>query len=168
MVEKDVLIVEKMATSGIFDFSGFYSYAHSWFINENYAVYELRYSEKVSGNSRDIIIEWVAIKRYSDYFKFEIGLEFKIKDLNDVEVEIDGKKKKSNKGNIDIEIKGVLVKDPDSRWDLSPFSRFMRDVYNKYIVPSRIDQVKDLLIADAKKFKEETKAYFDLVGKTKF
>ena len=55
-------------------------------------------------------------------------------ELTDVEVEIDGKKKKMNKGKAGLEIKGILTRDPDSKWDTSAFYSFIRDIYNKYII----------------------------------
>ena len=64
-------------------------------------------------------------------------VEFEVKELVDVEVEIDGKKKKMNKGKVSVDIKGDLVKDPESKWDVTPFYRFLRDLYGKYIIPGR-------------------------------
>ena len=72
MSEKDRVIEEKVSHSGIFDFKSFYKYAHSWFNEEGFGVVEQKYTEKVSGNSRDISIEWAVTKKISDYFKIEI------------------------------------------------------------------------------------------------
>ncbi len=133
MAEKEQVVKEKVEHNGLLDFSSLYSFAHSWLKEENFGVDEEKYAEKTSGNSRDIDIEWKAMKDFSDYFIFEYKIKFEVKNLIDVEVEIDGKKKTMNKGKITIEITGVLVKDKDSKWDSSPFSRFSRDVYNKYL-----------------------------------
>ena len=116
MVEKEEVIKEKITHSGVFNFSEFYSYAHSWLKEEDYGVAEEKYNEKVSGNSRDITIEWKASKEVSDYFKVSIKVEFQIEGLVDVEVEVDGKKKKTNKGKVTVDIKAALLKDPESKW----------------------------------------------------
>ncbi len=166
MAEKDRIIKEKVEHFGLFDFKGFYGYAHSWLDDEEgYGVTEEKYSEKVSGNSRDITIEWKATKKLSDYFKIEIKIEFEVKDLTDVEVEIDGKKRKMNKGKVKVEITGNLVKDPESKWDTSPGTRFLRDIYNKYIVPKRIESMEERVESNVKDFKEELKAFLELTGK---
>ncbi len=165
MVEKDLVIKEKVESSGLLDFKGFYSYAHSWFKDEGFGVTEEKYSEKFSGNSKDIDIEWRAIKELSEYFKVEIFSKWEIKDLVDVEVEIDGKTKKMNKGKILLEIKGSVIRDPESKWDASPLLRFSRDFYNKYIIPNRVNDIKEKVILDIKKLKEELKAFLDLTGK---
>ena len=165
MAERDLLLKEKFDHTGIFDFGAFYSFAHSWFKEEGYSVDEDKYSEKVSGNSRDIIIEWTIVKRLSDYFKIEHKVRFMIEKLTDVEVEINGTKKKMNKGKVEMEIKANLVSDPESKWDKTPFYRFIRDIYSKYIIPSRIDSLKNKTTDDARKFKEELKYYLELIGR---
>lgn len=167
MAEKDKVIEEKVDHSGVFDFKSFYSYAHSWFKDEGYGVVEEKYSEKVSGNSRDISIEWMASKKLSDYFKIEIKIEASIDGLTDVEVEIDGQRKKMNKGKIGLKIGGTLIKDPESKWDTSPFYRFLRDVYNKYIIPGRVDSMEGIIKGVVINFKEEIKAFLELSGRRK-
>ena len=62
-------------------------------------------------------------------------------------------------------IKGVLVRDPDSAWDAKPFYKFIRDVYNKYIIPGRVDVMEDKVRSDVKDFKEQIKAFLELSGK---
>src|SRR3989338_466352 len=165
MAEKEQIIREKVDHSGVFDFKGFYNYAHSWFKEENYGVVEDKYSEKVSGNNRDIKIEWSTTKKLSDYFKFEIKVEFEISWMSDVEVEIEGQRKAMNKGKVSVEIKGSLVKDPDSKWDSTPIWRFLRDIYNKYVIPGRIENMENILEGDVRDFKEELKAFLELSGR---
>lgn len=165
MAEKEEIIAEKFDYSGIFHFSEYYAFAHKWLKNEDYDVVEEKYSENVSGNSRSIYIEWKATKQVSDYFKIEIKMKFDLKDLVDVEVEIDGKKKKMHKGRVAMDMKGNLVKDPESKWEGTAFNRFLREIYNKYIIPSRLEGIKIKIRADTRSFKEELKAYLELLGK---
>lgn len=166
MAEREQLLKEKVDHTGIFDFKAFYGYAHSWFAEANYdGVDEEKYSEKVSGNARDIVIEWKSSKRMSDYFKIEHKIKFKFEKLTDVEVEIDGVKKSSNKGKVEMEIRSTLVLDHESKWEVSPMMRFWRDVYNKYIVPTRVDAMRGKCIGDGQKFKDDLKEFLQLSGK---
>ncbi len=167
MAERDLLLKEKVKYSGIFDYPGFYRFAHGWFVDERYGVDEDEYTEKVTGNSKELEIKWTAKKDMSDYFKIEHKIKFKIEGMSDVEVEIDGVKKQLNKGQVEVEIKGNLVSDRKSKWDRSPWFRFWRDVYSKYIVPQRVDELEDRTKDDVKKFKEELKAYLELLGSRK-
>jgi len=166
MVEKDQIIKERVDHSGLFNFSELYTFMHTWLKNNLYGVNEEKYSEKVSGNTRDISIEWKATKKISDYFKIEHTIKIDIIGLSDVEVEIDGKKKKMNKGKIAMEIKGVMIKDPKNTWDETvPVYKFMREVYDKYVIPQRILSMADKIESDVRAFKDEIKAYLELTGK---
>ena len=166
MAEKDLITKEKVEYSGIFSFSGLYGFVHSWLKDqEDYIVGEDKYSEKVSGNSREISVEWSANKRMGDYFKSDIKIEFKVTDLTDVEVEIDGSKKRMNKGKVAVELKGALVKDYSSKWEDKPMNKFLREVYNKYIIPQRVDNMEGKVAGDVKTLKEEIKSYLEISGK---
>jgi hypothetical protein len=166
MAQKDLILKEKVEHEGLFDFKGLYRYAHSWFRDEGYGgVNEEKYSEKIDGNEKEIEIEWKAEKGLSDYFKLEMKLKFKISKMSDVEVQINGDKKEMNKGKVEIEIKGTLIRDPDNKWEVGPMYRFLRDTYNKYIIPGRVDSMNGRVEDDVQGFKEQVKAYLDLTGK---
>jgi hypothetical protein len=165
MTEKELLLKEKLSHKGLFDFSALYAFAHSWFKDEDYGVDEERYEEKVSGSSRNLLIEWKATKPLSDYFKIEHKVKFEIEGMTDVEVEVDGEKKSMNKGSIKLDIKSAMVIDPESKWDVKPYYRFLRDVYNKYIIRGRVENIKDKIGNDARGFKESLKQFLDLMGR---
>ncbi len=165
MAEKDLVLKERVEHSGLFDFSGLYSYVHAWLKEENFGINEDKYSEKVSGNKRDLLIEWKATKKLSDYFKLEIAVKFEISEMTEVEAEIDGEKKKMNKGKASIELKGTVIKDYDGKWETSAFSKFMRDVYNKYVIPSRVYEINNMVEGNVRKLKDQIKAYLELSGR---
>ncbi|MEK6818922.1 MAG: hypothetical protein AABY10_03220 [Nanoarchaeota archaeon] len=167
MAERDEILKEKLEYSGIFDFAAFYVFANSWLKEEGFKVSEDKYSEKTSGNKRDIDVEWKATKELSDYFKTENKIKFEIRDLTDIEVEIDGKNKTTNKGKVSVEIKLVIVKDHKGKWETSAFSRMARDIYNKYIIPSRVGSIEGLAIGKTKEFREELKTFLEIYGKAK-
>lgn len=165
MAEKELVIFEKIEHTGLMDFPGLYSFLYNWLKEEDYGVVEEKYSEKAGTNSKDLLIEWKAQKGLSDYFKVEHKLKFDVKQLTDVEVEIDGTRKKMNKGNLTLEIKSNLIKDPDSKWETTPYYRFMRDVYNKYVIPARIESMRDKVRTDLRAIKEQSKAFLDLTAR---
>ena len=85
--------------------------------------------------------------------------------MTDVEVEIDKQRKKMNKGKIEMKINGVIVKDPESKWDKTAFYRFLRDVYNKYVIPGRVENIESKIRKTVIDFKEEIKAFLELTGR---
>ncbi len=164
MAEKDILIREKAEYTGVFDFTASYEYAFQWLRDEQYNVVEEKYNEKVTPEGREITIEWKAYKEITDYFKSEISIRFELKRVVDVEVEIEGKKKKMNKGMYRTELKGVLIRDPKARWESTGMYQFLREIYNKYIIPGRVDQMEDKVKDDAIAFKEAMKSFLEFSG----
>jgi hypothetical protein len=162
MADKDVIISEKVQNVGIFNFKDMYAYAFSWFQEEEYGLVEEKYKEKVAGDTREIEIVWNAEKKISDYFKIQIKIEYLLVQLKDIEVEIDGKKSKTNKGELEMKIKGVLIKDPNSSWDASPLTVFLRDIYSKYVVPGRIEAMEDKVFEDVQDLRDQMKEFFEL------
>lgn len=166
MVEKDNVIKEKVKHSGLGDFKGAYKYAREWLQKENFEVTEDSYSEKVSGNAKEIEIEWTANRKLTDYYKAVLKFKWRVLGLVDVEVEVDGKRKTMNKFvELSIEVKGVLEKDYDSKWENSSMQKFFKDVYNKYVVIERTRQKEDQVRGAVIDFKEEMKAFLELTGR---
>lgn len=165
MAEKFIIVKEVLEHSGIYGFSDLYEYLYRWFKEESYGVVEEKYNEKVSGTTRDIAVEWKCTKGLSDYFKIDISVRIDAGGISDVEVEIDGKKRKMNKGRLRIEFKGTLIRDPDSKWDSSLFYRFLRDAYNKYIIPARVETQEDKVKEDVRDVKEALKTFLELQGR---
>lgn len=166
MAEKDVVIKEAIKYAGYGDFKNMYSYAHDWLKGEGYSVVEDSYTEKVKGNSKEIEVVWKAAKKITDYFKSELDIKWRILGMEDVEVEIDGKKKKMNKfAEVKIEAKGTLVHDYTNQWNKSATTNFFKSIYNKYVIPERTEKMKDKIEGDIQNFKEEMKALLELSGK---
>lgn len=167
MAEKDKLVSNKIKYDGIFSFKDFYKFCYDWLSEETgLFLSEKKYKEKLSGDSKNIEIEWSGFREVSDYFKFEIEVKFNIIGLSNVEAtNLDGKKIKTNKGSVELSIKGNLIKDPKGKFEKNGFLKFLRGVYEKMIISSRVEQMEGKLIEDCDEFLAQGKAYLDLEGK---
>lgn len=165
MAEKDLVIKEKLEHSGIFSFSGFYHFSYNWLKYEEYNVTEEEYVEKVTGNEKMIVIKWKAFKSITDYFKIEHAFKMEFLNLTDVEVEVDGVKKNTNKGGVKVEMRSYLVKDPESKWESTSWYKFLRELYDKYLIAQRLDDMKFKVITDITDLKEQMKSYLQLSGR---
>jgi len=166
MVELDPLFVTKIKNKGVFDFKETYNVLYEWLIDEGYDVNEKTYKEVVgAGGAKEIVIDWVAYRKVSDYFRFRIKIEWHILGMTDVEVEIDGVKQKMNKGQFELKAQGILEKDYESRWENKPFIKFLRTMYDRYLITARIENYEGKLIGEVDEFVAQTKAYLALSGK---
>ena len=165
MAEKDTIFTGKIKQTGIFDFKEFYRFCYSWLIDKDYFLTEKSYSEKISPNGKEIEIEWEARRKISDYFRFFLRINWRILGMTQVEVEEDGKKMKMNKGYIEVKCVGVLEKDYQSLWEANAFLKFLRGVYDRYIIRVRIDQYEGKIFMECDEFLAQAKAFLAIEGK---
>lgn len=166
MAEKDEIFSSKIQDTGIFLFSDFYRFCYEWLVDEtDLKISENKYAEKLEGDSKKIDVEWTGKKKVTDYFQFEIKVSFKITKLTNVEINQGNAKIKTNKGKVEVKVKGILVKDYEGKFETNAFKKFLRSIYEKWIIKSRIDQMEDKIIENCDEFLSQAKAYLDLEGK---
>ncbi len=166
MAEKDTIFSSSLKYKGIFSFKDFYKFCHEWLTEETgLDISEDKYVEKLTGDSKNIDVEWTGTKKVTDYFKFEIKVGFEITDLTKVEITQNNAKVKTNKGAVKVSVKGTLIRDYDGKFERDAIRKFLRGIYEKWIITSRIDQMEEELGGTCDDFLGQAKAYLDLEGK---
>lgn len=167
MSEKETIYGSKMKYKGVFVYKDFYTFCYNWLRDETdmTIIAEKKYSEKISGNTKDIDIEWESNKKLTDYFKIIIKVKFKISKLKEVEVVQDGVKTKMNEADVEVDVKGILERDYDGKWEKDAFRKFLRGIYEKWVITSRINQFEDKVAGDSDEFLGQIKAYLALEGR---
>jgi len=162
MVEKDKIFSSKVKYEGVMDFKEFYKFCYQWLVEEaGLDVVENKYAEKISGDSKNIKVEWAGTKKVTDYFKFQIEVKFEILNLTTVEIS----KSKMNKGSVEVSVKGNLLRDYEGKFEKTASQKFMRSIYEKWVIYSRIKEYEGKLIEDCNEFLAQAKAFLDLEGK---
>lgn len=85
--------------------------------------------------------------------------------MTDEEVSVEGKKKKTNKGDVKITFSGDLYRDYEERWEDRPIWKFLRGFYDKYIVRTTIEEYEERLFDITTEFIEQVKSFLALEGK---
>ena len=96
-------------------------------------------------------------------FKFKIKM--KVIKLEKIEINQGGIKTNTNKGTVEMTIKGILVRDYKGKFEKNSFQIFLRNAYEKWIIPSRIDAMEGKIFGDCDEFLAQAKAFLDLEGK---
>jgi len=99
MGEASIVLDQTIKKNGYWNFSGLYDFCSNWFKDHNLKVAEDEYTEKGSG-PKEVQIKWTIKKKVSDYFQNKMTLKWHILELTDEEIQRDGKKEKTNKGNL--------------------------------------------------------------------
>jgi hypothetical protein len=167
MAEKDTIFSSKMKYSGILSFRDFYKFCYDWLKEETRMdpLTEEKYEEKIEADAKKLSIEWVGERELTDYFRFDIKVEFRITNLKKVEVVQGGRKVSMDDGSVEIKLKGILVRDYDAKFESTASKKFMRSVYEKWVIPSRISEFEGKIASDCDEFLGQAKAYLDLEGK---
>jgi hypothetical protein len=167
MAERGTIFKGKIKQGGIFSFKDFYAFAYDWLREENYDMFETNYTEKVKGDAKQLEIKWEAHKEISDYFKFVIKMQWFVLGMKTVEVVKDGKKVKMDSGLLEIKFHSMLVRDYENRWEDHPFWKFLRGLYDRYIIRTRGDDFEIRLIEETDEFVSQCKAFLAIAGQHK-
>jgi len=153
MAEKKEVYAQSIKQKGFWNFKELYDFCFEWFNDESYGLKEKEYTERISNLGKEIILKWEASKEVTDYFKNVIEVNWHILGMKDAEIERDGKKENTNKGEVKITLKASIVRDYEENWEKKPMWKFMRGIYEKYIIRTTIDQYEKRLTDKTKKLK---------------
>ena len=166
MSEKETVFSSKIKYKGIFSFKDFYKFCHEWLTEETaLGITETKYSEKLSGDAKDIEVEWSGSKNMTDYFKFEAKISFKIEGLTKVDINKGGAKVSTNNGSVEVGIKGSIIRDVDGKFETTAFKKFLRDIYEKWVISEKIENYEEKIISGCDEFLSQAKAWLDLEGR---
>lgn len=166
MPGKDTIFSSKVKYTGIFSFKDFYKFCYDWLKEETgLELSENKYSEKIDGATKKIEVEWSGSQVLTDYFRFDASVGIKAENLKEVEITQGGAKVKTNQGSVEVSIKGILVKDYEGRFETTAFKKFLRGIYEKWVIPSTIGEYQGKIASACDSFLNQAKAYLDLEGK---
>jgi hypothetical protein len=166
MAEKETIFSSKIKWKGIFSFKDLYEFTYNWLREETELdLAEKKYKEKIAGDSKNIEIEWQGTRKLTDYFRMDVKVTFNIIALTKIEINQDGRKIKTNKGEVEISVKGTMVRDYEGKFEVSPTKKVWRGIYEKFIIPARIEEYEGKIIKECDTFLQQTKALLDLEGR---
>jgi hypothetical protein len=164
MSEKDKICEAKVKHDGIFDYKEVYRFLYAWLTDFEYFMEERNYTEKVKPEGKEVEIHWIARRKISDYFRFVLKVDWLILGMTNIEVMKDNLKVKANKGVLEIKVTGFLEKDYENRWENTSFLRFLRGVYDRFVIRGRIEDYEDKLCEELDEFVAQAKAFLALEG----
>ncbi len=166
MPEKETIFSSKIRYTGIFSFKDFYKFCYDWLKEEmGLDISENSYSEKLDGAIKNISVSWSGSKKMTDYFQFDVGVNINANGLKEIEINQGGAKVKTNQGSIEVGIRGTLVKDYEGKFETTAFKKFLRGIYEKWVIPSTIEEYQGKISSASDSFLNQAKAYLDLEGK---
>ncbi len=166
MPEKDTIYSSKVKYAGLFSFGEFYRFCYDFLVDElGFGMVEESYVEKIKGESKDVEFVWAGKRKVTDYFRYNIKIKFRVLGMKKVEVTQDGVKKKMENASVEVKMSSVLERDYEGKFENSAFQKFLRSIYEKWVIHSRVSAYEDKLAGDSDDFLAQVKSYLDLEGK---
>jgi len=165
MVSKSEVLRGKLKQEGHWNYKELYNFCFDWLKDNGYKISEKEYTEKIKPEGKEIIIEWESEKKVTDYYRNYIKMKWHILRMKDAEIERDGRKESTNKGEVKIEFWVDLEKDYEHRWEDQPVWKFLRGTYEKYVIRTTTDEYEERLKEDAKEYIAQIKAFLQIEGR---
>jgi len=161
----EVQIVQKKKTisySGLFNVNKFHKFLMQWFKDNEFHMYEERTQEQIFPSGKEIIYNYKPYKDFTDFANAVIYLDVKMSNVNDVTVEVDGQKKKMQKGDINIDMTGLVETDYESKWETKPFYYFFKIVAEKFFLGGHRTYYDKYVIKKCQLLYEDIKAMLNV------
>jgi hypothetical protein len=154
----------KIKWKGIFDWEKLYKLMKRWLDFEGYGnelenFKEKKYKERIQAGGKLLEIVWEGTKKVSSYYNFVIEVTFLIIGMKEVEVELEGRRVKMNKGEIEMRFNAYVLSNASDKLDDN--SWFVR-VYESWIGRDRLEQHKIDLYKKLMKFQDVIKEELNL------
>ncbi len=147
---------------GIFEADALYDLIFKWLEDHDYDIFELKNVQIVTEKGRDVDIFLEPVKEISDYAKLVVRVIYRLTDVKEKEVVIDGKKKKVSEGKVEITLIGLMDTDIEERWESKPLYFLMRQIYNKFVYRSILSKHEDQLDEDLTQLSKEIRAFLNI------
>ena len=85
--------------------------------------------------------------------------------MKKIAVKKEGKEISMDSGLIEISFSVILEKDYEERWENQPFWKFMRGIYDRYIIRTRIEDYGKKAILELNELINQCKDFLELEAK---
>ena len=151
--------------SGIFDWEELHGLMYGWFEEKKYDYFEEKNNRKLVtyGYERDFICH--AEREETGYTRHDIDIQIRLFHAEDVEIIVDGEKKKKTKaGLLVIDIKPSIKLDWQDKWS-SGTKKKAASFFHKYIITGFILEQLDKVYYEAYKLHTEIKTLLEFESK---
>jgi len=162
----------KIKFKDVFNFKEFYVVMYSWLKSNQWIdkttggqvefMEEFHLEKTGATGAKEHIIYWEVEKKRTDYIKFSMSISISTIFLNQTEIMKEGKKIKTNIGEIKVEITARLHSDYKAEWTnhwlLGPFQKKIEETVFK----NEMEAEEDKLYKQLYEFQSEIKRYLQL------
>ena len=147
---------------GIMNIKEIYKIIDDWIKAYDYDKVEKINTEYVRPDGKYVELLLEPEKKVSDYVKNIIKIKLIARNLKDVDIEEDGRKKKMQEGHILITFQGTLETDYEGRWEQKATIFFLRVLVDKYIYKFYTDKFENDIAKEVNELNMQVKSFLNL------
>jgi len=154
-----------------FDMRQLYLTMHEWLVQEEYATredytfpetYYMHRETLQSGNEGWIWWRLRKVPNKNTYYRYTLDVDFHILMMRDAEIMHEGRKVKTNWGEVEVKIWAKLEGDYEKKWRKSPIMKHFEDLFRQRIFFKDFQMHKIEFYREAYRFQEFIKTYLKL------
>ena len=158
-----------MVYNGYFSMSLLYKLVRSWILENGYGPdkwMEELYLQREAPIGTEHWIFWRTSKKINSFITYKINVDFHTLGMNKSEMVNEGKKVKTDKGEVEVFFTPILTVDPDEKWKNAWWFKYpaVQQWWLKRFYRIEIDKHEELVIKDAYRLQGIIKQYLDLKG----
>jgi len=162
MIKDYVIFDEFINYSGPFELKEFYDLTDKFFKNKHYNKKELKHYEINTEEGRRIEMVTVPNKQVSEYIQYNVEMLIIIDKIQDINIEVKGKKRTIQQGDINIRFRVYLAKLAPQHWTEKPWLFFVKNMLDKFIYKTNIGDFQGELKTDVKQYQDRVKSFLNM------
>ncbi|MFC1698073.1 hypothetical protein ACFL1H_07050 [Nanoarchaeota archaeon] len=153
MVEQYGVVDHKtIEYEGLLDIKEFYKSIDEWFAQQGYDKVEKMTSESVTEEGKHIELDIAPILGFTDYAQSLMDIKLIFDGVKEVEIEVDGEKRRMSQCKAIIIIDAFLQTDYEGRWEEKPAMMIIRTFFDKFFLRSETGKYKKHIADDVNRF----------------
>ena len=85
--------------------------------------------------------------------------------MKKIKIKKEDKEVNMNSGLVEVNFTAVLVKDYEHKWEDKPIWKFLRGIYDRYIIRSRIEKYEDKIKEEVEELIAQMKSFLAIEAK---
>lgn len=133
----------KITFKEVFVMEYLYKLMYEWLVDNGYASRdeyefpEVSYLQKDNPVGKEIVIRW-RLKKFpfgkkQKFWRFDLDVDMTVKKLKEVDIVWQGQKFKADKGEVEIEVAGLLVWDYAKEWESNDLIKLFKPLFMNFL-----------------------------------
>ena len=159
---KIVVDHDKIEYNGPFDANGLFRMISQFMFERGFDFKQDKDFEISSSVGKSIEWQVSPWKRITDYIRYFVKIRVLVTEMVKIDMTIDGKKKKADKGKVIIIMDAFIEYDYESYWQHKPLLYFIQTIYDYFVFKPYSEKFEQVLVHDSNTLHDNIEKFFNM------